>query len=115
MLGLSFASGFLDFYVLMNFLFKDFDAHVLIFWFVLKYIVDWYSLVNILQVGTYFADQYYHVLQQQPDFIYRFYNESSSVIRVDGEAVEKASEIMVTIGLILSSFFLCCLLLGVYM
>ncbi|KAL8146873.1 nuclear transport factor 2-like [Apium graveolens] len=46
-----------------------------------------------VQVGSYFVTQYYNVLRQQPDLIYQFYNDSSSVIRVDGDSVEEASEI----------------------
>ncbi|KAL1816800.1 hypothetical protein ACET3Z_019374 [Daucus carota] len=52
------------------------------------------SYPGAVKVGASFASQYYHVLKQKPDLVYQFYDGSSSVIRVDGESVEKASEIM---------------------
>lgn len=48
-----------------------------------------------LQVGSYFVQQYYSVLQQQPEFVHQFYAESSTMLRVDGESTETASAIFV--------------------
>ncbi|KAD4586523.1 hypothetical protein E3N88_24124 [Mikania micrantha] len=42
-------------------------------------------------VGSYFVQQYYQVLQQQPEFVHQFYANSSTVVRVDGESTESAS------------------------
>ena len=54
-----------------------------------------------MQVGSYFAGQYYQVLQQKPDLVHRFYSDASAMIRIDGDSIESASEIMV------KCFFLC--------
>ncbi|KAM0851526.1 hypothetical protein ACQ4PT_052362 [Festuca glaucescens] len=35
------------------------------------------------QVGTYFLRNYYNLLQQNPDVVHQFYNEASTMIRVD--------------------------------
>ncbi|PIA36218.1 hypothetical protein AQUCO_03400259v1 [Aquilegia coerulea] len=40
--------------------------------------------VSAYQVGTYFVQQYYQVLQQQPDFVYQFYTDASTMLRIDG-------------------------------
>jgi hypothetical protein len=34
-------------------------------------------------VGTYFLRNYYNLLQQNPDVVHQFYNEASTMIRVD--------------------------------
>lgn len=47
--------------------------------------------VSASQVGSYFVQQYYQILQQQPDYTYQFYNDSSSIVRVDGVTTESAS------------------------
>ena len=52
--------------------------------------MDW-----ILQVGSYFVGQYYQVLQQHPDLVHQFYSETSSMVRIDGDSTDSASEILV--------------------
>ncbi|KAK1426757.1 hypothetical protein QVD17_15437 [Tagetes erecta] len=51
------------------------------------------SSVTASQVGSYFVQQYYQVLQQQPEFVHQFYADSSTMVRVDGESTENASAI----------------------
>uniref|UniRef100_A0A2N9IJP5 G3BP-like protein n=1 Tax=Fagus sylvatica TaxID=28930 RepID=A0A2N9IJP5_FAGSY len=58
--------------------------------------------VTALQVGSYFAGQYYQVLQQKPDLVHRFYSDASAMIRIDGDSIESASEIMQIHSLIMS-------------
>lgn len=48
-----------------------------------------------LQVGSYFVGQYYQVLRQQPDHVHQFYSDLSSMIRVDGDYTETASDVLV--------------------
>ncbi|KAJ0948049.1 putative Ras GTPase-activating protein-binding protein [Helianthus annuus] len=55
------------------------------------------SPVTASQVGSYFVQQYYQVLQQQPEFVHQFYADSSTVVRVDGESTETASAIFYTL------------------
>lgn len=50
---------------------------------------------EMVQVGSYFVEQYYHVLRQQPDLVHQFYSEASSMIRVDGDSSETASTMLV--------------------
>ncbi|TKY62314.1 putative G3BP protein [Spatholobus suberectus] len=50
--------------------------------------------VSAAQVGSYFVGQYYQVLRQQPDLVYRFYAEDSSMIRGDEDSVETAHNLM---------------------
>lgn len=50
--------------------------------------------VSAAQVGSYFVGQYYQVLRQQPDLVYQFYSDSSSMIRVDGDYSETASDVL---------------------
>lgn len=50
--------------------------------------------VSAAQVGSYFVGQYYQVLRQQPDHVYHFYSDSSSMIRVDGDYTETASDVL---------------------
>ncbi|KAJ9543271.1 hypothetical protein OSB04_022978 [Centaurea solstitialis] len=57
------------------------------------------SSVTASQVGSYFVQQYYQVLQQQPEFVHQFYADSSTMVRVDGEATETASAIFVSFDL----------------
>ncbi|KAL4558621.1 hypothetical protein LXL04_036822 [Taraxacum kok-saghyz] len=63
------------------------------------------SSVTASQVGSYFVQQYYQVLQQQPEFVHQFYTDSSTMIRVDGESTETASAIFQIHTLIQSSLF----------
>ncbi|KAL3850006.1 hypothetical protein ACJIZ3_011888 [Penstemon smallii] len=48
--------------------------------------------VSVTQVGSYFVQQYYQVFQQQQDCVHQFYNDSSSMIRVDGDISHSASD-----------------------
>ncbi|KAH6821537.1 hypothetical protein C2S53_015271 [Perilla frutescens var. hirtella] len=50
--------------------------------------------VTASQVGSYFVQQYYQVFQQQREYVHQFYNDSSSMMRVDGEINESASDMM---------------------
>ncbi|KAJ9565002.1 hypothetical protein OSB04_000968 [Centaurea solstitialis] len=63
------------------------------------------SSVTASQVGSYFAQQYYQVLQQQPEFVHQFYTDSSTMVRVDGESTETASAIFQIHTLIQSLHF----------
>ncbi|KAJ0695547.1 putative Ras GTPase-activating protein-binding protein [Helianthus annuus] len=54
------------------------------------------SSVTASQVGSYFVQQYYQVLQQQPQFAHQFYTGSSTMVRVDGESTQTASAIYPT-------------------
>lgn len=48
--------------------------------------------------------QYYNILQQQPSLVHQFYNEASTMMRIDGGASEAATGMMVM--LICASIFL---------
>ncbi|KAK6937724.1 Nuclear transport factor 2 domain [Dillenia turbinata] len=50
--------------------------------------------VSAMQVGSYFVAQYYQVLQQQPELVHQFYNEASTMIRIDGDSSESATSIL---------------------
>ncbi|XP_061343419.1 nuclear transport factor 2 isoform X2 [Gastrolobium bilobum] len=50
--------------------------------------------VSAAQVGSYFVEQYYQVLRQQPDLVHQFYSDSSSMIRVDGDSTETAPDVL---------------------
>ncbi|KAI3667989.1 hypothetical protein L6452_43060 [Arctium lappa] len=63
------------------------------------------SSVTASQVGSYFVQQYYQVLQQQPEFVHQFYADSSTMVRVDGESTETASAIFQIHTLIQSLHF----------
>ncbi|XP_072966528.1 nuclear transport factor 2 isoform X1 [Typha angustifolia] len=63
------------------------------------------SQVSAVQVGTFFVGQYYNILQQQPSLVHQFYNEASSMMRVDGDTTETASGMMQIHSLILSLNF----------
>lgn len=39
--------------------------------------------------------QYYQILQKQPNLVYQFYNDASTVMRVDGDRTETATTMMV--------------------
>lgn len=60
---------------------------------------------EMVQVGSYFVEQYYHVLRQQPDLVHQFYSEASSMIRVDGDSSESASTMLVLVGLFIYLFY----------
>ncbi|KAL6535179.1 hypothetical protein OROMI_026553 [Orobanche minor] len=42
------------------------------------------------QVGTYFVGQYYQMLQSQPDCVFQFYSDSSTMLRVEGNTTDTA-------------------------
>ncbi|KAK9069016.1 hypothetical protein SSX86_013132 [Deinandra increscens subsp. villosa] len=63
------------------------------------------SSVTASQVGSYFVQQYYQVLQQQPEFVHQFYADSSTMVRVDGESSETVSAILQIHTLIQSLHF----------
>ncbi|KAK7284154.1 hypothetical protein RJT34_18895 [Clitoria ternatea] len=50
--------------------------------------------VSAAQVGSYFVGQYYQVLRQQPSLVHQFYSDSSSMVRVDGDSVETAHDVL---------------------
>ncbi|XP_031251310.1 nuclear transport factor 2-like isoform X1 [Pistacia vera] len=50
--------------------------------------------VTAAQVGTYFVGQYYQVLQQQPDYVHQFYSDASTMLRIDGNSRETATDMM---------------------
>ncbi|KAL2953223.1 hypothetical protein AAZX31_19G154200 [Glycine max] len=50
--------------------------------------------VSAAQVGSYFVGQYYQILRQQPNLVHQFYSDSSSMIRVDGDSVETAHDVL---------------------
>ncbi|KAG2405937.1 uncharacterized protein HKW66_Vig0051920 [Vigna angularis] len=52
--------------------------------------------VSATQVGSYFVGQYYQILRQQPNLVHQFYSDSSSMIRVDGDSVETAQDVLVS-------------------
>ncbi|PWA61957.1 G3BP-like protein [Artemisia annua] len=47
------------------------------------------------QVGSYFVEQYYKLLQQKPGDLYQFYNGLSTMVRVDGESTVNVSALYV--------------------
>ncbi|XP_057957277.1 nuclear transport factor 2-like isoform X2 [Malania oleifera] len=61
--------------------------------------------VTAAQVGAYFVGQYYHVLQQQPDFVHQFYTDASTMFRVDGSSRETATSMLQIHTLIMSLNF----------
>ncbi|CAN4101272.1 unnamed protein product [Withania somnifera] len=61
--------------------------------------------IGATQVGSYFVQQYYQVLQQQPDYAHQFYTDASSIVRVDGDSNESASALVQIHSLIMSTSF----------
>ncbi|KAJ6790793.1 putative G3BP-like protein [Iris pallida] len=47
-----------------------------------------------VQVGNYFVRQYYSFLHQQPAFIHQFYNDASTLLRLDGARIDSAVGMM---------------------
>ncbi|KAL6970618.1 hypothetical protein U1Q18_030313 [Sarracenia purpurea var. burkii] len=43
------------------------------------------------QVGTYFVGKYYQALQHQREFVYQFYSDSSTMLRIHGDTIEAAT------------------------
>ncbi|XP_043807121.1 nuclear transport factor 2 isoform X2 [Manihot esculenta] len=58
--------------------------------------------VTAAQVGTYFVGQYYQLLQQQPEFVYQFYSDTSTMLRIDGTIRENATTMLQIHALIMS-------------
>ncbi|CAI9776650.1 unnamed protein product [Fraxinus pennsylvanica] len=50
--------------------------------------------VAATKVGSYFVQQYYRVFQQQRDCVHQFYNDASSMVRVDGVNSQSAYEMV---------------------
>eukprot|EP01018_Ginkgo_biloba_P030693 Gb_32671 [translate_table: standard] len=50
--------------------------------------------VTALQVGTFFVTQYYHVLQNQPEYAHQFYTDLSTMSRTDRDKQETATGMM---------------------
>lgn len=61
--------------------------------------------VSASQVGSYFVTQYYHILQQQPNLVYQFYTDASTMVRIDGAASETANGMMQIDSLIMTLNF----------
>ncbi|CAA0815226.1 Nuclear transport factor 2 (NTF2) family protein with RNA binding (RRM-RBD-RNP motifs) domain [Striga hermonthica] len=61
--------------------------------------------VTANQVGSYFVQQYYQVFQQQRDYVHQFYNESSTMLRVDGEISHSVSDMVKIHQLLMSLNF----------
>ncbi|GJZ18993.1 putative G3BP-like protein isoform X1 [Tanacetum coccineum] len=51
-------------------------------------------VITASQVGTFFVGNYYQVLQAQPDFVHQFYNDTSTLLRVDGVNRQTASSML---------------------
>ncbi|KAJ9154102.1 hypothetical protein P3X46_027475 [Hevea brasiliensis] len=58
--------------------------------------------VTAAQVGTYFVGQYYQLLQQQPEFVYQFYSDASTMLRIDGTIRENATSMLQIHALIMT-------------
>ncbi|XP_075522156.1 nuclear transport factor 2-like isoform X2 [Primulina tabacum] len=61
--------------------------------------------VTVTQIGSYFVQQYYQVFQQQRDYVHQFYTDESSMIRIDGDTVNPANDMMQIHQLIMSLDF----------
>ncbi|GJV91395.1 putative G3BP-like protein [Tanacetum coccineum] len=51
------------------------------------------TYVTVSQVGSYFVEQYYKLLQQKPGDLHQFYNDLSTMVRVDGDSTVNASAV----------------------
>lgn len=60
------------------------------------------ATVSAFEVGSYFITQYYKVLKESPEYSHQFYNDSSTLTRVDGDDTQTAST-MVDIYAVLTS------------
>ncbi|KAM7466362.1 hypothetical protein LguiB_013924 [Lonicera macranthoides] len=58
--------------------------------------------VTAAQVGTYFVGQYYQMLQQQPDLVYQFYSDVSTMVRIDGSKRDTAAAMLHIHSLVMS-------------
>lgn len=63
------------------------------------------SPVSADQVGYCFVQQYYQVLQGQFDYVHKFYNDASTIIRISEESTHTASGILQINKLIMSLDF----------
>ncbi|CAK8565421.1 unnamed protein product [Lathyrus sativus] len=54
------------------------------------------------QVGTYFVRQYYHILQNQPEFVHQFYSDASTMLRIDRNARETVAAMLQIHALVMS-------------
>ncbi|XP_072973405.1 nuclear transport factor 2-like [Typha angustifolia] len=61
--------------------------------------------VSAVQVGTFFVGQYYNTLQQQPGLVHQFYNDASTMMRIDGDATETATGMVQIHSLIMALNF----------
>ncbi|KAE9619401.1 hypothetical protein Lal_00047229 [Lupinus albus] len=61
--------------------------------------------VSAAQVGSYFVGQYYQILPQQPNRVYQFYSDNSSMIRVDGDSTQTAHDVLQIHELVMSLNF----------
>ncbi|CAA6655341.1 unnamed protein product [Spirodela intermedia] len=61
--------------------------------------------VSAVQVGSYFVGQYYQILQQQPNLVYQFYTDLSTIVHMDGSSEETASGMLQIHSLIMSLKF----------
>ncbi|CAJ1976538.1 unnamed protein product [Sphenostylis stenocarpa] len=50
--------------------------------------------ISAAQVGTYFVGQYYHVLETKPELVYQFYSDTSTMLRIDGNARDTATAML---------------------
>ncbi|KAL5195663.1 putative G3BP-like protein [Glycine soja] len=58
------------------------------------------------EVGTYFVGQYYHVLETNPELVYQFYSDASTMVRIDGNARDTATAMLQIHALVMSLSFI---------
>ncbi|XP_021763307.1 ras GTPase-activating protein-binding protein 2-like isoform X1 [Chenopodium quinoa] len=49
---------------------------------------------SAFEVGSFFITKYYHVLKESPEFSHQFYNDASTLTRVDGDDTQTVSTIL---------------------
>ncbi|KAJ3680008.1 hypothetical protein LUZ60_016286 [Juncus effusus] len=47
--------------------------------------------MNAFQVGSYFVNNYYHMLQNRPDMVHQFYNNLSTMVRLDVNSMDSST------------------------
>ncbi|KAK9756842.1 hypothetical protein RND81_01G124600 [Saponaria officinalis] len=52
------------------------------------------SSISAFEVGSFFINQYYQVLSETPEYSHRFYNDSSTMTRVDGDDTQTVSTML---------------------
>ncbi|KAK9726436.1 hypothetical protein RND81_05G215000 [Saponaria officinalis] len=52
------------------------------------------SNISAFEVGSYFINQFYQVLSETPEYSHRFYNDSSTLTRVDGDDSQTVSTML---------------------